>query len=130
MISVCASHGLSGRMETRSHAFPATLTQESGIAGTYRGRAPSKDAARRVYTLNLAADGTALLTTLYIGKDDTAQRGNWTQNGNQIVLTFAGTNQPPRPITFRHRNHELKPLRWDASEWGRSGPPVLHLGLK
>jgi hypothetical protein len=50
------------------------------------------------------------------------------RSGSQIVLTFdpMGPHQPPRPITFRHRDHELSPIRWDPSEWGRSGPPVLH----
>jgi hypothetical protein len=102
--------------------------QEADLAGTYLGHAPAKDAARRVFTLDLAADGTATLTTLYIGRDDAKQYGRWTRSGSQIVLTFdaMGSNRPPGAITFRHRDHELSPLRWDTSEWGRSGPPVLH----
>jgi hypothetical protein len=56
------------------------------------------------------------------------QHGRWMQSGSQIVLTFdpMGPHQPPRPITFRHRDHELSPIHWDPSEWGRAGPPVLH----
>lgn len=102
--------------------------QEADISGTYQGHAPANDAARRVFTLNLAADGTATLNTLYIGKDDARQYGRWTRNGSQIVLTFnaVGSNRPPGAITFRHRDHELSPIRWDSSEWGRSGPPVFH----
>jgi hypothetical protein len=100
-------------------------------SGTYQGHAPTADAARRVFTLNLAADGTAILTTLYIGKNDAMQHGRWTQNGSQIQLTFdaIGPNRPPHPITFRHRGHELSPIHWDPSEWGRAGPPVLHRSL-
>jgi NlpE N-terminal domain len=102
--------------------------READLSGTYQGHAPAADAARRVFTLRLAADGTAMFTTLYIGKDDATQRGRWTQSGSQIVLTFdaMGPNRPPRPITFRHRDHQLSPIHWDPSEWGRTGPPVLH----
>jgi hypothetical protein len=100
---------------------------EADPSGIYQGHAPAADAARRVFTLNLAADGTAILTTLYIGKNDAMQHGRWTQNGSQILLTFdpMGPNRPPHPITFRHRGHELSPIHWDPSEWGRAGPPVL-----
>jgi NlpE N-terminal domain len=102
--------------------------QEADLAGTYQGQAPAADAAKRVFTLNLAADGTAIFDTLYIGKDRVTQHGRWMQDGSQIVLTFdpMGPHQPPRPITFRHRDHKLSPIRWDPSEWGRAGPPVLH----
>lgn len=101
---------------------------EADPSGTYQGHAPAADAAKRVFTLKLAADGTAILTTLYIGKSAATQHGRWTQNGSQIFLTFdaMGPNRPPHPITFRHRGHELSPIHWDPSEWGRAGPPVLH----
>jgi hypothetical protein len=112
-------------------AFCTTLLaegHETDISGVYQGHAPASDAARRVYTLNLASDGTAMLTTQYIGKDNVTMHGRWTQSGRQIVLTFdsMGPNGPPRPITFRHRGHELSPIHWDPSEWGRAGPPILH----
>jgi NlpE N-terminal domain len=102
---------------------------ETDVSGIYQGRAPAADAAKRVFTLNLAADGTATLNTLYIGKDETSQHGHWMQSGHQVVMTFdaMGPNRPgPRPITFRYRDHALKPIHWDSSEWGRAGPPVLH----
>jgi hypothetical protein len=100
---------------------------ETDLSGIYQGHAPASDAARRVYTLNLASDGTAMLTTQYIGKESVTMHGRWTQGGRQIVLTFdsMGPNGPPRPITFRHRNHELSPVHWDPNEWGRAGPPIL-----
>ena len=102
--------------------------READLPGIYQGHAPAADAAKRVFTLNLSADGSAILTTLYIGKNDATQHGRWTQSGSQIVLTFdpMGPNRPPGPITFRHRDHQLSPVHWDPSEWGRAGPPVLH----
>ena len=111
-------------------ALCATLSargRETDLSGVYQGHAPASDAARRVYTLNLAADGTAMLTTQYIGKDSVTMHGRWTQSGRQIVLTFdsIGPNGPPRPITFRHRGHELSPVHWDPNEWGSAGPPIL-----
>lgn len=106
----------------------AACAQAQSPAGIYQGHAPAADAAKRVFTLNLAQDGTAIFYTLYIGKDSVTQHGRWLESGGEIVLTFdpMGPNQPPRPITFRHRDHKLSPVRWDASEWGRAGPPVLH----
>jgi hypothetical protein len=97
-------------------------------AGIYQGHAPGADAAQRVFSLNLDADGSAALTTLFIGKGKVSQRGRWAESGSQIVLTFDafGSNRPPRPITFRHRGHKLSPISWDSSEWGKAGPPVLY----
>jgi hypothetical protein len=102
--------------------------QQIDPSGTYQGDAPRGDAAKRVFTLDLQADGSAVFTTLYVGKDDATQRGRWTQSGSQIVLSFEalGSNRPLAPITFRHRDHELSPVQWDTNEWGRKGPPVLH----
>lgn len=133
LLALCwlAPAACGGAQERNSVASqPASFfwRQEAEITGTYQGHAPANDAARRVFTLDLAADGTATLTTLYIGRDDAKQYGRWTRSGSQILLTFdaMGSNRPPGAITFRHRDHELSPLRWDKSEWGRSGPPVLH----
>jgi hypothetical protein len=101
---------------------------ELDFSGTYQGHAPAADAARRVFTLNLSPDGTAVFTTQYIGKSDVVEHGRWTRNGNQVVLSLnpMGPDGPPRPITFHHTNHQLRPVHWDPSEWGRAGPPVLH----
>jgi hypothetical protein len=109
-------------------ATPLLGGGETELSGVYQGHAPASDAAKRVFTLNLASDGTAAFTTQYIGKDNSTMHGRWTQSGRQVVLTFdsMGPNGPPRPITFRHRGHELTPVHWDPNEWGRAGPPVLH----
>jgi NlpE N-terminal domain len=111
------------------HRVGFVWRQEADLAGTYQGHAPANDAARRVFTLDLAADGSATLTTLFLGKNNAKQSGRWARMGSQVVITFdaMGPNRPPGPITFRHRDHSLSPIHWDASEWGRSGPPVLHL---
>ena len=71
-------------------AFATLLARghETDLSGVYQGHAPASDAARRVFTLNLASDGTAMLTTQYIGKNNATMHGRWTQSGRQIVLTF------------------------------------------
>src|ERR1700761_1085450 len=61
---------------------------EHDLAGVYQGHAPAADAAQRVFTLDLGADGNATLTTLYIGKGRVSQRGRWTESGRQIELDF------------------------------------------
>jgi hypothetical protein len=98
------------------------------LPGIYQGHAPAADAAQRVFTLNLTADGDATLTTLYISKGKVSQRGRWTESGSQVVLDFdaMGSNRPPHPITFRVRRHKLSPIHWDPSEWGSVGPPVFY----
>jgi hypothetical protein len=100
----------------------------SDPAGTWKGHAPAADAARRVFTLQLAQDGTAVWDTLYIGKDSVTQHGRWTRSGRQITLTFdaVGSNKPPQPITFRFYGEQLHPVQWDKSEWGKAGPPALY----
>lgn len=97
------------------------------LVGDYQGHAPAADAARRTFSLRLAADGTATLTTVYVGKGTVIQHARWKQEGKQLVLTFnaVGSNQPSAPIVFIYRRHTLRPLQWNASEWGRAGPPVL-----
>jgi hypothetical protein len=109
-------------------ALPAQAwRQRFDPAGTWQGHAPAADAAHRVFTLSLAADGAAVWDTLYIGKDSVTQHGRWTRSGRQIVLTFdaVGSNRPPQPITFRYQDHQLHPVQWDRSEWGHTGPPSL-----
>ncbi|HTZ56852.1 MAG TPA: copper resistance protein NlpE N-terminal domain-containing protein [Acidobacteriaceae bacterium] len=98
------------------------------LTGTYQGHAPAADAARRVFTLSLSPDGSAVFTTQYIGKSDVVEHGRWSQDGSQVVLRLdaMGPNRPPGAITFRHQDHQLRPVHWDPSEWGRRGPPVLH----
>jgi hypothetical protein len=100
------------------------------ISGTYQGKAPAADASRRVFTLQLVQDGSAVFNTLYLGRDNTTQRGHWTLNRSEVLLTFEATepNRPLRPITFRYRyrDHVLSPLHWDPNEWGRKGPPALY----
>lgn len=109
------------------YAFAGT-TSQSSLAGSYRGRAPSNDAAKRIFTLQLGEDGSAILTIVYIGDEKASERGHWTWNGKQVVLTFEpiGPHPPPRPIIFRYRRTALQPIRWDRSEWGDRGPPVFY----
>jgi hypothetical protein len=109
-------------------ALPLVAAGKIQISGTYQGHAPAHDAAKRVFTLVLAPDGTAVFTTQYAGNSDVVEHGRWTRNGTQVVLALdpMGPNRPPSPITFRHHNRALTPLHWDTSEWGHAGPPVLH----
>jgi hypothetical protein len=109
--------------------LPLVVTAEVDFSGIYQGHAPASDAARRTFMLRLDPDGSAVFTTRYIGKGESVQHGRWTKTGSQVMLALdpMGPNRPPGPITFRHHDHELSPLHWDPSEWGRSGPPVLHL---
>ena len=112
----------------RQAAIVRAADRHSDMAGMYEGQAPAADAATRRFTLLLMADGTAALTTFYMGKNSTTERGYWTQEGDELVLSFnpLGPHQPPSPIAFRYRRHALWPIRWNQSEWGHAGPPVLH----
>jgi hypothetical protein len=111
-------------------ACTLSVTVEARIMlpGIYQGHAAKSDPAKRTFTLSLQEDGTAAFTTQYLGKEEVVEHGHWTRNGTQVVLTLdpMGPNRPPAPITFHYRQHVLIPLHWDASEWGRSGPPAFH----
>ena len=109
-------------------AFSHLDLADLDLAGTYIGRAPANDAAKRVYSLVLTTDGKALWSTFFLGKDRATQPAHWRQTGSELVLDFdkVGPGSPPRPITFHYHHHELRPIHWDQSEWGRAGPPVLH----
>ena len=128
LLPLCGLLPVAAGQRVPMHPMVFTGQPASDLTGTYQGHAPAGDAAKRVFTLNLAADGTATLNTLYIGENNATERGRWKKTGNQVELTFEpmGPNQPPRPIIFRQHGHQLHPIHWDASEWGRSGPPVLH----
>ncbi|HEV2273998.1 MAG TPA: copper resistance protein NlpE N-terminal domain-containing protein [Acidobacteriaceae bacterium] len=104
------------------------MAPQAAIAGTYQGRAPAADAAMRRFILRMSADGTAALTTIYIGKHSATQSGRWQQNGSELLLTFnpEGSNLPPSPISYRVHGRALTPIHWNQSEWGQLGPPVLH----
>src|ERR1700722_14791077 len=72
------------------------------LPGIYQGHAPAAHAARRESKLSLKPDGTAVLTTLIIGKGKALEHGRWTLSGRQITLSFdpIGPNGPPRPSLF------------------------------
>src|SRR3984957_1107862 len=84
--AVCAGAQLQSSARTATVGFAGR--QDADLTGTYQGHSPAADAAKRVFTLDLASDGTAVFDTLYIGKDRVTQHGRWMQNGSQIVLTF------------------------------------------
>jgi hypothetical protein len=104
------------------------LAAKLNLAGTYEGRAPAADAAKRVFTLTLSPDGSVVFTTRYLGKNDVVEHGRWAREGKQVTLNLdpMGPNRPPAPIAFRYHGHSLLPLHWDPSEWGSNGPPVFH----
>jgi hypothetical protein len=104
------------------------VAEDLDVAGTYIGRAPVDDAAKRTFSLVLSEGGSAVWNTFYLGKAHASMSGHWLQAGSQIVLSFDAfdSGSPPRPITFHYHHHELDPVQWDQSEWGRQGPPILH----
>jgi hypothetical protein len=99
------------------------------LAGTYDSTLTAA-APKPVYSLMLAAGGTATWSTLYLGKDNATQPAHWRLTGSELVVSFdaLGPASPPSPITFHYHPHrsELRPVHWNQSEWGRAGPPVLH----
>lgn len=128
-----------GGAPVRAHSLPlaasppglaATYLAKTppNLSGTYRGRVSAVDDAKRVFLLNLAPNGTAVLRTIYAGNNDATEKGHWSQDGTKLIVTFdpIGPHAAPRPITFRYRDRSLRPVDWDSSEWGRTGPPILY----
>ena len=84
-----------------AHAAMLAEGAEVDLSGTYQGHAPAADAAKRVFTLSLSADGTAIFTTQYIGKSDVIEHGRWSQERkpNRSYSRRDGA-KPPSPAHY------------------------------
>jgi hypothetical protein len=119
------------------HAKPKS--EDSKLAGTYKGETRAKDETREqsqdgtyairhhTMTLDLGKDGTATLTQSPDATSEITSFAHWTMEGGTLKLTFDPVEkQPtPAPITFRYEHKTLTPVAYNHDLWRTLPPPPL-----
>jgi hypothetical protein len=110
-----------------SGAAPA----ESGTqaAGTYTAALLAADAEARKITVALAPDGTAALSTEFVGKGTFVEKGTWTQDGLTVNVVFTEqdgqTLAAPETFVFELQGGNLANTAWDQAAYGEGGLGTL-----
>jgi uncharacterized lipoprotein NlpE involved in copper resistance len=96
--------------------------------GVYQERLPAADAAGRIVTLWLEADGTAILETVYVGRGKSpAARGRWSVRGqHEVAVTLLGSDgrAAEKPLIYELQADRLVPVDWDRRLYGEAGLPL------
>jgi hypothetical protein len=116
-------------------------SEQSKLAGTYKGETRAKDETRgqsqdgtyairhHTMALDLGKDGTATLTQSPDSTSEITSFAHWTIEGDVLKLTFDPVEkQPtPAPITFRYDHKTLTPVVYNHDLWRTLPPPPLKL---
>lgn len=109
----------------------APVAPNSKLVGSYSGILPAADAAGRVVTLDLAIDGTATMTTQFIGKGDPiVEVGTWAADGDSAHVSFTQNNGQPQDnrITWTLQGTNLVTTEYDKTLYGTAGLPLSRVG--
>lgn len=109
----------------------APVQTDSKLVGSYSGILPAADAVGRVVTLDLALDGTATMTTQFIGKGDLiVETGTWVGEGDNAQVTFNQNNGQPQDnrITWTLQGTNLVTTEYDQQQYGTAGLPLSRVG--
>ena len=88
---------------------------------------PTASGEGRHVRLDLEADGSAVLTTEYIGRGESfAEPGQWRPENERIVLELLDDEGEPSgdPFVWRAEGHDLIPDEWDQDLYGSEGLPL------
>lgn len=109
----------------------APVASDSQLVGSYSGILPAADAIGRVVTLELAIDGSATMTTQFIGKDGVfVESGTWVGEGDTAAVTFTQRDGQPQDnrITWTLQGSTLVSSEYDQSQYGSAGLPLTRVG--
>lgn len=109
----------------------APVAPDSRLVGTFSGILPAADAIGRVVTLDLALDGTAIMTTQFIGKGNpVVESGTWVGDGDKAVVTFTQIDGQPQDnrITWTLQGSTLVTTEYDQAQYGSTGLPLTRVG--
>jgi hypothetical protein len=97
-------------------------------AGIYVTRLPK---TAPTMSVSLGEDGTATVTQ-DPGQGSTTYFGKWSDNGNQVKITFDAMEGAPQqaPMIFAYEHSKLQPVSWDHDAWGKLQPPTMTKGYK
>jgi hypothetical protein len=98
------------------------------LAGIYVTRLPK---SAPTMSVSLGPDGSATVTQ-DPGQGSTTYFGKWSDEGNQVKVTFdAQEGEPlPAPMVFEASHSKLQPITWDHEAWGKLQPPTMTKGYK
>ena len=105
---------------------PGRVTARQALTTTYVALLPAADAAGRTISLSLKPDGTAELTTTYLGKGTISEKGAWKDNGDgtiTVTLTEKDGKKNAKPVVmkFQKDGASLKLVDYDKNVWGSEG---------
>ena len=125
-------------------ALPLTVyakpkSEQSKLAGTYKGETRAKDETRgqsqdgtyailhHTMALDLGKDGSATLTQSPDAVNEITSFGHWVRQGDMITLTLdpVGKQATPPPMTFRLDHKTLTPVSWNHTLWRAAPPPAM-----
>lgn len=115
-----------GKALKLAQSYPAESSDpvSNEVNGVYLARSlPAADASARNITLILSQDGSAVMTTEYVGKGTIVQNGVWKQNGSNANIVW--TEQDGKPINtqmnFELRGNDMVYVGPDANAFGSEG---------
>jgi hypothetical protein len=103
---------------------PATATLSAALLGLYHAELPAADASSRNLYLALNADGSAALTSEYVGKGRVTAKGTWKADGQALTLSLTEEEGKAikNEIVFDAPGSELIAKQWDQARYGSAGP--------
>lgn len=109
----------------------APVVPNSKLVGTYSGVLPAADSAARIVTLDLALDGTATMTTQFIGKSTPSiESGTWVGTNDTADATFTQIDGQPEDnrISWKLQGNGLVTTAYDKAQYGTAGLPLARVG--
>src|SRR5262249_51208559 len=116
-----------GGTETPAPPVP----DNSKLVGSYAAILPAADAVGRIVTLDLGIDGSATMTTQFIGKGTpSTESGTWTADDNNAVVAFTQVDGKPEDnrITWTLKGNNLATTAYDKNQYGSAGLPLQRVG--
>jgi hypothetical protein len=106
----------------------AAMAINHDFAGMYLTRLPKNAPTMSV---SLGPDGSATVTQ-DPGQGSMTYFGKWSDNGNQVKVTFEAEDGAPQPapMVFEVTHSKLQPVSWDREAWGKVQPPTMTKGYK
>jgi len=109
----------------------APVPTDSPFVGNYSGILPAADALARVVALDLGVDGSALMTTQFIGKGaPIVESGTWSETNDlaQVVLTVRDGQPQDNRLSWKLENNQLVPVEYDHAQYGATGLSLHRIG--
>ncbi len=107
------------------------VPEDSKLIGAYGGILPAADSPGRIVNLELALDGTATMTTQFIGRGaPIVENGTWVARDDEAVVTFTVREGAPEDnrITWRLEGNQLVSTVYDLAQYGTEGLTLTRIG--